>query len=78
LKATERTFSRSVSEYVDHARTAVHPPGQPFGPGHRCVPPLPARGDLILDMADGRIMYIEIPDRPPVRRRGAVAGVADR
>ncbi|MFE1840244.1 hypothetical protein [Streptomyces sviceus] len=58
-------------DFCQSLRTAEHPPGQPFGPGHRCVPLLPARGDLILDVVDGRIMYIEILDRPPMRRRGA-------
>jgi len=42
----------------------------PFGPGHRCVPLLPSSGDLILDVVDGRIMYIEILGRPPLRRHG--------
>ncbi|MFF1921329.1 hypothetical protein ACFVW8_12240 [Streptomyces sp. NPDC058221] len=52
-------------------RTADHPLGQPYGPGHRCVPLLPSKGMLILDVVDERIMYIEILDRPPMRCRGA-------
>ncbi|MFJ5228977.1 hypothetical protein ACIQBJ_03660 [Kitasatospora sp. NPDC088391] len=47
--------------------TAVHPPGTPYGPGHRCVPLLPARGMLVLDVVDGRIVYVEVLDRPPLR-----------
>ncbi|MFB7616252.1 hypothetical protein [Kitasatospora sp. NPDC056181] len=47
--------------------TAPHPKGQPFGAGHRCVP-LPAEeGLLALDVMDGRIMYVEVVDRAPLR-----------
>ncbi|MFD6889480.1 hypothetical protein [Streptomyces sp. NPDC059957] len=28
----------------------------------------PGRGMLILDVVDGRIVYVEILDRPPLRR----------
>ncbi|MGM9469064.1 hypothetical protein [Streptomyces murinus] len=50
-------------------RTAPHPLDQPYGPGHRCVP-LPTAEDLLcLDVVDGRIMYVEILHRPPLRRR---------
>ncbi|MFI6853357.1 hypothetical protein [Streptomyces sp. NPDC050416] len=58
-----------ADDFCQSIRTADHPQGQPFGPGHRCVPLLPASGDLILDVVDGRIMYIEILGRPPLRRR---------
>ena len=50
-------FCRSI-------RTAEHPAGQPYGPGHRMVALLPTRGMLNLDVVDGRIMYIEILERP--------------
>ncbi|WP_330346243.1 hypothetical protein OHA09_34225 [Streptomyces longwoodensis] len=50
-------------------RTAAHPGGQPYGIGHRCVPLLPAQGLMCLDVVDGRIMYVEIIDRPPLHRR---------
>ncbi|GHH30901.1 hypothetical protein [Streptomyces lanatus] len=56
-------------DFCQSIRTAEHTPGQPYGPGHRCVPLLPATGDLILDVVNGRIMYIEILDRPPLRQR---------
>ncbi|MFI6013888.1 hypothetical protein ACIBAG_34645 [Streptomyces sp. NPDC051243] len=56
-------------DFCQSIRTTDHPQGQPFGPGHRCVPLLPSSGDLILDVVDGRIMYIEILGRPPMRRR---------
>ena len=63
--------------FCQSIRTVDRPRGQPYGPGYRCVPLVPAQGDLILDVVDGRIMYIEILSRPPMRRRGAVTGVAD-
>ncbi|MEV6608957.1 hypothetical protein [Kutzneria sp. NPDC051319] len=50
-------FCRSI-------RTSDHPSGQPYGPGHRCVPLLPERGMLVLDVVDGRIVYIEVLHRP--------------
>ncbi|GAA4086938.1 hypothetical protein [Streptomyces shaanxiensis] len=56
-------------DFCQSIRTADHPDGQPYGPGHRCVPLVPADGMLILDVVDGRIMYIEILERPPLRRR---------
>ncbi|MEV0666490.1 hypothetical protein ACIBI3_20635 [Actinomadura luteofluorescens] len=52
-------------------RTADHPQGRPYGPGHRCVPLSPSKGMLVLDVVDSRIMYIEILDRPPMHRRRA-------
>lgn len=33
------------------------------------MPLLPSKGTLVLDVVDNRIMYIEIVDRPPMRRR---------
>lgn len=56
-------------DFCQSFATAAHPEGQPYGAGHRCVPLLPARGMLCLDVLDGRIMYVEILDRPRVRRR---------
>ncbi|MGW1776427.1 hypothetical protein [Streptomyces sp. NPDC002104] len=35
-------------------------------PGHRTVPLLPERGMLNVDAVDGRIVYVEILDRPPL------------
>jgi hypothetical protein len=58
-------------DFCQSIRTADHPQGKPFGPGHRCVPLMPSKGMLILDVVDGRIMYIEIIDRPPMHRRTA-------
>ncbi|MFE7277689.1 hypothetical protein [Streptomyces sp. NPDC057623] len=56
-------------DFCQSIRTTDRPPGEPYGPGHRCVPLLPSSGDLILDVVNGRIMYIEILGRPPLRRR---------
>ncbi|MEJ8669053.1 MULTISPECIES: hypothetical protein [unclassified Streptomyces] len=55
-------------DFCQSIRTSDHPGGQPYGPGRRCVPLLPSSGDLILDVVYGRIMYIEILGRPPLRR----------
>ncbi|MFJ9774631.1 hypothetical protein ACIRVF_25885 [Kitasatospora sp. NPDC101157] len=48
-------------------RTAPHRAGRPYGPGHRCVPLLPAEGTLILDVVDGRIVYVEVLGRESLR-----------
>ncbi|MEU8851554.1 hypothetical protein AB0C70_36240 [Streptomyces sp. NPDC048564] len=56
-------------DFCQSIRTSDHPGGQPYGPGHRCVPLLPSSGDLILDVVNGRIMYIEMLGRPPLSRR---------
>ncbi|MER7180307.1 hypothetical protein ABT404_12635 [Streptomyces hyaluromycini] len=58
-------------DFCQSIQTADHPRGQPYGPGHRCVPLSPSKGMLILDIVDGRIMYVEILDRPPMHRHGA-------
>ncbi|MFE3506162.1 hypothetical protein ACFXPX_16570 [Kitasatospora sp. NPDC059146] len=55
-------------DFCQSIRTAEHPRGQPYGPGHRCVPLLPSKGMLVLDVVDDRIMSIEVLDRPPMRR----------
>ncbi|WP_405634377.1 hypothetical protein OHB53_09405 [Streptomyces sp. NBC_00056] len=55
-------------DFCQSIRTADHPQGQPFGLGHRCVPLTPSKGMLVLDVVDGQIMYVEIIDRPPMRR----------
>lgn len=47
--------------------TEPHPDGQPFGPGHRCVPLSPTEGMLVLDVVNGRIMYVEVLGREPLR-----------
>ncbi|MGW2235441.1 hypothetical protein [Streptomyces sp. NPDC001759] len=59
-----------ADDFCQSIRTADHPRGQPYGPDHRCVPLSPSKGMLILDVVDGRIMYIEILDRRPMHRQG--------
>ncbi|MFG2772775.1 hypothetical protein [Streptomyces sp. NPDC048350] len=59
-------------DFCQSIRTADHPQGQPYGPGHRCLPLSPSEGMLILDVVDGRILYIEILDRPPMHRQSAL------
>ncbi|WP_369182125.1 hypothetical protein [Streptomyces sp. Y1] len=54
-------------DFCQSFRTAPHQPGTPYGPGHRCLPLLPAKGDLVLDVVDGRIVYVEVLFREPLR-----------
>ncbi|WP_234327648.1 hypothetical protein [Streptomyces sp. NRRL F-2664] len=54
-------------DFCQSFRTAPHPAGTPYGPGHRCVQLLPDRGHLILDVVHGRIVFVEILDRPELR-----------
>lgn len=56
-------------DFCQSIRTADHPEGQPYGPGHRCVPLSPEKGMLVLDVVDARIVYVEIIDRPPMHPR---------
>ncbi len=42
-------------------------PTGPYGPGHRNVPLFADRGYLILDVVHGRIMCVEVLDRPELR-----------
>lgn len=58
-------------DFCQSIRTADHPEGPPYGEGHRCVPLLPFSGMVNLDVVHGRIMYVEILDRPPLVRRQA-------
>jgi hypothetical protein len=59
--------------FCQSIRTAEHPPGTPYGPGHRNVMLAPEVGDLILDVVDERIVYVEVLFRPPMARRDAAA-----
>ncbi|WP_234378448.1 MULTISPECIES: hypothetical protein [unclassified Streptomyces] len=54
-------------DFCQSFRTEPHPPGTPYGPGHRNVALLPARGHLILDVVHGRIMFVEVLHRPELR-----------
>ncbi|GAB2844901.1 hypothetical protein GCM10022221_50250 [Actinocorallia aurea] len=51
-------------DFCQSLRTAPRPPG-PYGPGHRNVTLTPTSGDLILDVVDDHILYIEILNDPP-------------
>ncbi|MFJ3548129.1 hypothetical protein [Streptomyces sp. NPDC090114] len=53
-------------DFCQSIHTAVHPKGEPYGEGHRCVPLSPSEGMLILDVVYGRIMYVEILNRAPM------------
>ncbi|MGW4024461.1 hypothetical protein [Streptomyces sp. NPDC005009] len=53
-------------DFCQSIYTAVHQKGEPYGEGHRCVPLLPSKGMLVLDVVYGRIMYIEILNRAPM------------
>ncbi|THV26570.1 hypothetical protein E9998_18475 [Glycomyces paridis] len=55
-------------DFCQSLRTAEHPPGTPYGPGHRNVMLDPAEGMLILDVVHERIVYIEVLFRAPMRR----------
>ncbi|MEV4321605.1 hypothetical protein ACIBI0_29640 [Microbispora rosea] len=46
--------------------TAPRPDGA-YGPGHRCVPLIPKKGDLILDVVRNQIMYVEVLYYPGLR-----------
>ncbi|WP_216858223.1 hypothetical protein [Actinomadura verrucosospora] len=56
-------------DFCQSFETELHPRGQPYGPGHRCIALAPAKGMLNLDVVNGRIMYVEVIDRPPLRDR---------
>ncbi|MDT0401124.1 hypothetical protein [Streptomyces edwardsiae] len=53
-------------DFCQSIHTAVHPKGEPYGEGHRCVPLSPSEGMLILDVVYARIMYVEILNRAPM------------
>ncbi|MFG2907860.1 hypothetical protein ACGF13_22690 [Kitasatospora sp. NPDC048286] len=58
---------RCGDDFCQSFRTDPHPDGRPYGRGHRCVPLDPAEGMLVLDVVDGRIVYVEVLDREPLR-----------
>ncbi|MEU6860545.1 hypothetical protein AB0B28_16945 [Glycomyces sp. NPDC046736] len=77
-EAGERTLAREVpdlrlfascecgDDFCQSFRTSAHPPGTPYGPGHRNVVLAPAEGELILDVVYERIVYVEVLDRAPL------------
>ena len=58
-------------DFCQSFRTAEHPPGTPYGPGHRNVMLDPAEGMIILDVVYERIVYVEVLFHPPLTRRDA-------
>ncbi|MCD0447191.1 hypothetical protein LO763_26600 [Glycomyces sp. A-F 0318] len=67
LRLVERCTCKDRS--CQSIRTVYRPKSGSYGPGHRNVVLRPAKGMLILDVVDGQIMYVEILDRPRMRRR---------
>ncbi|MFJ9696015.1 hypothetical protein [Kitasatospora sp. NPDC101183] len=53
-------------DFCQSFKTAPTRDGEPYGPGHRCLPLLPSRGMLVLDLVDGAIVHVEVLDRPPM------------
>ncbi|MFI5533015.1 hypothetical protein ACIA8O_31205 [Kitasatospora sp. NPDC051853] len=53
-------------DFCQSFKAEPYPAGRPFGPGHRCVSLRSSNGDLVLDVVDGRIMYVEVIDREPL------------
>jgi hypothetical protein len=49
------------------------PPDGAYGPGHRCIPLITARGMTVLDVVGERIMYVELIDHPPLTDARSVA-----
>ncbi|MFG2991206.1 hypothetical protein ACGFZK_18290 [Streptomyces sp. NPDC048257] len=54
-------------DFCQSFHTERRPPGTPYGPGHRNVQLFADRGYLILDVVGGRIMFVEVLDRPELR-----------
>jgi hypothetical protein len=57
------SWCRCNDDFCQSFYTA-EPPNGAYGPGHRCVPLLPKHGDLILDVVDNQIMYVEVLHYP--------------
>ncbi|MFJ6049253.1 hypothetical protein [Streptomyces sp. NPDC092307] len=53
-------------DFCQSFHTEPRPHG-PYGPGHRNVCLVVDRGYLILDVVHGRIMFVEVLDRPELR-----------
>jgi hypothetical protein len=55
-------------EFCQSFYTALPPQGA-YGPGHRNIVLWPEHGMIILDVVDGRIMFVEIINHPPLHAR---------
>lgn len=58
-----------ADDFCQSFYTADHPSGEKFGEGHRTVALLPEVGMVNLDVVFGRIVYVEVLWRPPLRAR---------
>ena len=47
--------------------STAEPPDGAYGPGHRNVPLIPKEGDLILDVVENRIVFVEVLNYPELR-----------
>jgi len=62
-----RGGGRTVGDDFCQSFYTAPPPDGAYGPGHRCVPLIPKKGDLILDVVRNRIMYVEVLYYPSLR-----------
>ena len=60
-----RSPQHTRHEFCQSFYTAPRPDAG-YGPGHRNVCLDPRRGMLVLDVVDGRIMFVEVLDYPPL------------
>ncbi|MFY7070162.1 hypothetical protein ACOQFV_30260 [Nocardiopsis changdeensis] len=58
-----------ADDFCQSFYTADHPRGTKFSEGHRTVALMPEVGMLHLDVVFGRIVYVEVLGRPPLRAR---------
>src|ERR1043165_9893092 len=56
-----------TDDFCQSFQTADHPQGQPYGDGHRCVPLTSKEGMVCIDFVEGRIVYVEVLVRKPLR-----------
>ncbi|HEY3375920.1 MAG TPA: hypothetical protein VGL77_00365 [Armatimonadota bacterium] len=63
--ATVADKCRCGDDFCSSIRTAPKPNG-PYGPGHHTMVLGPERGMINLDIVNGRIVYIEVIDRPDI------------
>ncbi|GII94448.1 hypothetical protein Ssi02_46790 [Sinosporangium siamense] len=68
-----RVRGRSLPELLHNP-----PPGGAYGPEHRCVPLIPEKGDLILDVVRNRITYVEVLYYPSLRGATSQSSGPDR
>jgi hypothetical protein len=69
---------RCGDDFCSSIYTAIKPSG-PWGPNHETVPLGADKGMINLDIVEGKIVYVEILDRPDIRSivDSRLAGTAD-